>query len=156
MNTISNICPQCGNLCKTKFCNKSCAASYNNRVYPKRQASVWPCIRCGKDSPYRRKYCLDCKQLLLYRKLEGLSMGAYKALFSKDSVAYTALRGMAKSRWSGECSCAICGYTNHVQLCHILDLHKIPDDSPAKVAVSRDNLIQLCPNHHWEFDHGML
>ena len=44
-----------------KFCGSSCAATYNNRVYPKRtQGRQRPkCLECGKEiiGRYDRKYC---------------------------------------------------------------------------------------------------
>jgi hypothetical protein len=31
-----------------------------------------------------------------------------------------------------------------------------PLDTPISVVNSLDNLVGLCPNCHWEFDHGLL
>ena len=53
-------------------------------------------------------------------------------------------------------ACAVCGYDAHYEVCHIrpiTDFH--PPDFVAQVN-ELSNLVALCPNHHWEFDHGKL
>ena len=62
-------CKNCGNeiILKNKkqvvnvFCGASCAATYNNKLYPKRVKSFIPldCLYCGKlvDKPRPNKYC---------------------------------------------------------------------------------------------------
>lgn len=52
--------------------------------------------------------------------------------------------------------CAVCGYSNHVEIAHIKAVSEFDGDAEIKEINSVDNLIGLCPNHHWEFDHGML
>lgn len=52
--------------------------------------------------------------------------------------------------------CAICGYTNHVEVAHIKAVSEFDDDDTIEVINSIDNLIALCPNHHWEYDNGIL
>lgn len=50
--------------------------------------------------------------------------------------------------------CAKCGYSNHVEIAHI---KAVSDDSVTIAEInSINNLIALCPNHHWEYDHGIL
>jgi tryptophan halogenase len=50
--------------------------------------------------------------------------------------------------------CACCGYDKHVELCHIKSLSSFGDDSLISEANHKDNIVQLCPNCHWEFDNG--
>jgi len=52
--------------------------------------------------------------------------------------------------------CVRCGYDKHIEVCHRRSLASFPDDTPISVVNSLDNLVGLCPNHHWEFDHGLL
>lgn len=52
--------------------------------------------------------------------------------------------------------CAICGYDNHVEIAHIRPVSDFPGDTLISEINSKDNLIALCPNHHWEYDHGIL
>jgi hypothetical protein len=35
-------------------------------------------------------------------------------------------------------------------------LTSFPLDTPIAVVNDLDNLVGLCPNCHWEFDHGLL
>ena len=46
-------------------------------------------------------------------------------------------------------SCAICGYDKHVDAAHLVAKHVVDDDST-------ENGAPLCPNHHWELDHGHI
>lgn len=52
--------------------------------------------------------------------------------------------------------CAICGYNKHVEVAHIKAVSEFSDDAKLEEINSIDNLIGLCPNHHWEFDNGIL
>jgi len=52
-------CLHCGdNTHNPKFCNSSCAASYNNTVKPKRVRQYKICPTCGSEHR-RRKFCSD-------------------------------------------------------------------------------------------------
>ena len=53
-------------------------------------------------------------------------------------------------------SCLFCGYQNHIEVAHIKAVSEFDDDVLISEINSSDNLIGLCPNHHWEFDHGIL
>lgn len=52
--------------------------------------------------------------------------------------------------------CAICGYTNHVEVAHIKAVSEFTDEDTISDINSISNLIGLCPNHHWEYDNGIL
>lgn len=52
--------------------------------------------------------------------------------------------------------CAICGYDKHVEVAHIKPVSDFNDDTKISEINSLDNLIGLCPNHHWEYDNGIL
>jgi predicted restriction endonuclease len=52
--------------------------------------------------------------------------------------------------------CAICGYSNHVEVAHIKAVNEFDDSATIKEIDSIANLIGLCPNHHWEYDNGIL
>ena len=52
--------------------------------------------------------------------------------------------------------CAICGYHHHVEIAHIKAVSKFEDSATIREINSIDNLIGLCPNHHWEYDNGIL
>lgn len=52
--------------------------------------------------------------------------------------------------------CAICGYSNHIEIAHIKAVSEFDDNTLISEIDNSSNLIGLCPNHHWEFDNGLL
>jgi predicted HNH restriction endonuclease len=52
--------------------------------------------------------------------------------------------------------CYICSYDKHVEVCHRRPIHEFSLFILVKEINSLSNLVYLCPNCHWEFDHGML
>lgn len=55
-----------------------------------------------------------------------------------------------------EYKCAICGYDKHIEIAHIKAVSDFDDSTKISDINSIDNLIALCPNHHWEYDNGIL
>lgn len=52
--------------------------------------------------------------------------------------------------------CAICGYDKHVEIAHVKAVSEFDDSATIAEINSIDNLIALCPNHHWEYDNGII
>lgn len=52
--------------------------------------------------------------------------------------------------------CAICGYDKHVEIAHIKAVSEFDDSATIAEINSLNNLIALCPNHHWEYDNGII
>ena len=52
--------------------------------------------------------------------------------------------------------CYICGYSNHIEIAHIKSVSSFDDDVLVSEINHINNLLPLCPNHHWEFDNGLL
>jgi predicted restriction endonuclease len=52
--------------------------------------------------------------------------------------------------------CAVCSYSLHVDTCHRKAINSFPDNALIQEINNAKNLIGLCKNHHWEFDHGYL
>jgi hypothetical protein len=117
----------------------------------------------GKKWKRKRKFCNKClmdhqlrnstfKSLMGDRTL-GEYLEQYKA--KSHSNKYCGIRNHASkviNRSKREKVCVECGYSNHVEICHIKG---IADHSPdTKISEINDltNLVYLCPNHHWEFD----
>lgn len=55
-----------------------------------------------------------------------------------------------------EHKCSICGYDKHVEVAHIKPVSGFDENTPIFEINSISNLIALCPNHHWEYDNGIL
>jgi hypothetical protein len=52
--------------------------------------------------------------------------------------------------------CVNCGYDKHIEVCHRRALTSYPLDTPIAIVNDLSNLVGLCPNCHWELDHGLL
>jgi hypothetical protein len=150
-------CLQCGvETNNPKFCCSSCAARYNNRVYPKRRKLLFFCKSCGAETRYRRTYCVDCdptkpKDFSHATIAEIRSRALYQANAWIRKLARRAYANASKPMF-----CYRCGYSKHVEICHVQPIQDFPDDTQMSVVNSPDNLVALCPNCHWEFDHGLL
>ena len=48
--------------------------------------------------------------------------------------------------------CICCGYDKHFEVAHIKAVSDFDDDALISEINNEDNLIALCPNHHWEYD----
>ena len=46
--------------------------------------------------------------------------------------------------------------SKHVELCHIKPIASFKDSALLSEVNSKNNIVQLCPNCHWELDHGIL
>ena len=148
---------------KKKFCSHTCAAIYNNRNRKRKIYQHSLCQSCGVEvknkSNYVRKFCSIClKKYTLHGKdICGMSK---KDLFSKDyfigrsTIQSHARRLYAKSEKPKHC--IICGYSKHFQTSHIKSVSSFQDTALVSEINSLDNLVALCPLHHWEFDHGLL
>jgi predicted restriction endonuclease len=49
-----------------------------------------------------------------------------------------------------------CGYSKHVEACHIRRIADFPASATVGEINHADNMLVLCPNCHWEFDAGLL
>lgn len=52
--------------------------------------------------------------------------------------------------------CKVCGYDKHYEVAHLKAVKDFEKDAKVLDINHIDNLIALCPNHHWEFDNGLL
>ena len=152
-----NICPNCGTETKNpKFCSKSCSAVVNNKLHPKR-ISQRKCIVCGaKTMSYAHARCAE--HYAAFKAGSTKTIGEMRhALCNRGrhpSWIHAAVRKHARymHRVLLQRPCAKCGYTKHVELAHVKSLTAFPDETPLRVVNAAENVIQLCPNCHWEFD----
>jgi hypothetical protein len=184
-----HICKECGKVIiplerrgglaqarKKKFCNKQCAAKYNNSDKPKRKKATekWGgCHRCGIEILYtqrtdkgywKREYCSDCRLLVSAEKRNTVVIARLtkRGLLERRgdwtsaniAIRVGAQRAYAKS--GKPYICHECGYSLHVEICHIRDVADFPETALISEINDPENLVALCPNHHWEFDSGLL
>lgn len=118
-------------------------------------------------SSNNKKKILDrCKSLniefLSIKKVDLIKDKTKGELFDNRKnwqSARTAIRKDAQKSFenSGKTyKCIICGYDKHVEIAHIKAVSEFEDNALISEINHPDNLIGLCPNHHWEYDNGLL
>lgn len=161
-------CLQCqSNTNNAKFCSSSCSATHNNsKREPK--VSVKYCKSCEKPFSVKwdKRARLNCDQCVKARSYikdkfdlnQQRTVGEFKNEHSNaHSRPWTdRIRGMARGQHSKHKHPCVCGYSLHVEVCHKEAITDFPDSSTVAEINHPDNIIFLCRNCHWEFDHGHL
>lgn len=148
-------CQSCGKeTSNPKYCSRSCAAIETNKT-PKRKRKLSACIVCNSDTgSARRSYCADCGST---RLVESRALSEVKG--RRRYQAHSQVRNHARNvfvRDIGITFCEVCGYDKHYEVCHIKAISDFSEEALVKDINNVNNLIALCPNCHWEFDHGFL
>lgn len=95
--------------------------------------------------------------------MKCINKGQIKYLTIKDcmvsarhgqSAKFNIIRGRARNMYKHIKSCQFCGYSNHVEVCHIKPIHEFSEDTLISVVNDPSNILILCPNCHWEHDHS--
>lgn len=148
------------------FCSKSCSAKINNlgkRRHPPRN-----CVNCNKNYITTKTHrslrrCEECiKQLMTPQ--EGKNMTLQQHL-ERDSIKdkphswrLAHIRHYNRS-WNKDLlkfPCQVCGYSKHIELAHIKPMHSFSLNDKLGDINASSNIVVLCPNHHWEFDNGLI
>jgi hypothetical protein len=149
-------CLQCNKFTTNdKFCSRSCAASYNNKVKPKRIRKPSNCKTCNKPIQSRRSYCLDCNPF--YVDWAKITFG--DVISRRRYQAHSRIRDLARNIYikSDKPKCCLwCNYDKHFEVCHILPIYTFSHETSIAEINNLNYLIALCPTHHWELDHGLL
>ena len=136
------------------FCSKQCAAKHNN-IIPKRKKTK-KCRICKNLIFSQVSYCIDCYTAKHYLKDKTLAEAIKNR---QDANRYTGIRGNARKIYEAsektKC-CAVCGYKKHFHICHIKDIAKFSLGTLISTINDINNLVALCPTHHWELDHDEL
>lgn len=135
---------------KNSFCSKSCAAKFNNtrptRAPRKKKPRI--CVRCRKTFYiHSRLLCPECKNFR--------SENASNRKKGESSARNIRSHSRYKRHQLGG-ACVACGYDIHVEVCHIKPVSEFPDEAMLGEINALWNLVVLCPNHHWEFDSGLI
>jgi hypothetical protein len=144
-----------------KFCNKSCAATYNGKAHPKRskERANWPkCRTC--DNTVVAKYYVYCRECITKRKHfhgipadeQTIEHASRRGGANRYDIIRTHARRIYRKELEG--SCEKCGYDKHVELCHIKPISAFDKQTVTVEVNHRSNIMFLCPNCHWEFDHS--
>ncbi|MGY3088093.1 hypothetical protein ACVWYF_001126 [Hymenobacter sp. UYAg731] len=151
-----NNCQHCGaETANAKYCSRSCANHVNGHLFPSRKPVARSCKYCGVTLQARRTTCDACNPSIVdwrtvpLQQLKSKALQQYAAQIR--SLARVIYRKSARPKM-----CAVRGYDMHYEVCHIKPINDfLLTDSVADVN-ELSNLVALCPNHHWEFDHGRL
>jgi predicted nucleic acid-binding Zn ribbon protein len=144
------------------FCSKSCSASYNNKGV-RRHGKTKSCKSCGEPISNRNTYCSkECMRFYLGHNLPTTTLDEIHESLSvkgkhpswKNSVVRNNNRIVNKELT--KLNCANCDYELHVELCHVKPLSSFDGNATLAEVNSRENVIQLCRNCHWELDNGFL
>lgn len=149
---------QPGEARKKKFCNRSCAASFNNRKYPKRLRDERTICRCGNKKDFHAKLCHDC---MCVERLAQAEKKPIKEFFNEGNarIKYSAIRTWARTAmriWGVEKCCAICGFSIVIEIHHWERISDCSEDSLLGEVNSRENMDYLCPNDHAMAERGLL
>ena len=122
------------------FCSKTCSVSYNNVTRNKKKKSK----------------VINKKQLPKYLTMTKKELFSY---YNNWQTARNQIRKHAVKTYNESNKpkyCHICGYSHHYDVAHIKSVSSFSDNSKLQDINNIDNLIALCPNHHWEYDNSIL
>lgn len=132
-----------------KYCSRSCAAKVSNKTPKRKKTKV--CKTCSECIFNSRTYCSSCWD----KRKTALDMTLEEAIYDKHhkSSAFALIRSRARTVMKNVSSCQNCGYSKHVEICHVRPISKFPKDTLISEINDKTNLVALCRNCHWEFDH---
>ena len=166
MPALKKICEECEIEFVTpyerqRFCNRSCSNKGVHRRTKKEVICFY--AECSNVVDYyTHKFCRECKDLGRHRHKQFNGRLPSETTLEeycprKGANAYDSVRANARTSVKQEiadgASCAHCSYSKHVEVCHIKPIALYDRSTTIDVINARENLILLCPNCHWEFDH---
>jgi len=142
---------------KKRFCNASCAATYNNHNSPNRPKTgqSYICPDCKKKKHRDAVKCSSCKTK---DRVEALFMATLSSLTNLESPSrciYNEVRKHAKdvmAVYGMKRACIICGYERVVDVCHKIPISSFQESALIGEVNGLKNICFMCKNHHSEFD----
>ncbi len=144
---------------KMMFCKRQCAS-----LNMKKNSKIKLCKYCSINNVIGKKIsCDECKTIRSSKHrrqifYEETTLEQLKEKYS--TLAYHAkIRGISRQIYKaskGSMQCEACGYSLHVDICHIKDVKDFNMQSTLIEVNNINNLIALDKRCHWEFDHGYL
>lgn len=118
--------------------------------------------RDGRSGYYFRENCDKCLRVAIYERQSTVNKMTKGELFDSRKSWHSYRSAIAKDarsvfdiNYKPRC-CGVCGYDKHVGIAHIKSVSDFDDDVLISEIDDINNLIVLCPNHHWEYDSGLL
>ena len=157
-----NNCSYCGDEYKSKsksksFCSQNCAVKFDDFISPKGNKSS-SCKTCLKPIEAHNTWCGVCiGDAPESQKRPDMKLGKLKKLFPYPLWRRKVSLQGHKTAKNVQDKCLHCGFDEHVELCHIKPIKNFSDDAMYIAEVNcEENLVKLCPNHHWSLDSGKL
>ena len=145
-----------------KFCSRSCNLLYQNRL---KNNKIYDglCKHCNEKISNKwtsRKYCDACQEIC-NPNIVNWSKITVKQLRDKLKTFqfHARIRALARKNYQNNNKpkeCKICGYKKYFEICHIKPISQFSTDTTIAQVNDINNLVALCRNCHWEFDHGLL
>lgn len=134
-----NQCLNCGReTSNPKFCSRRCF-----------------CQVCGSEASHRRKHCDTHSVRTIATNQITVREIQRRAKFQANARIRQMARRVYRDRGL-PLRCCICGYSTQMEICHKRSIAEFPVYALVSEVNAQDNLVCLCPNHHWELDHGLL
>jgi hypothetical protein len=157
---ITKPCEVCKKECKRSqlhfnkfkhiFCSNSCSAKFTNKTRPKR-TTLPDCIICKKRlTSHKYEVCMLC------RREEANKQSLASVIHSYGKDKYNNIRARARELYKQERTngtCAKCNYKGSLDVCHIKPISSFHLETKVSEINHKDNILILCKNCHWEFDH---
>jgi HNH endonuclease len=148
-----------------KFCDHRCAAiNRNGRAVRHGLSLTASCAYCERS--FRRKrlrVAKFCSRACINKARCRISLNSTKAEIFALRRGYQSARSSIQRharetfKASGNpMACAVCRYEKHAEVAHRKSVADFPGEAKLSEINALANLVALCPNHHWEFDHGQL
>jgi hypothetical protein len=141
---------------KCNFCNKILEVQPHQKVsYVRTKKFCNP--RCS--ALLREQFTKKPKYVRVDKTLTERTKGELFEKRSNYQSARSAIQCHARFTFkeqSPTLSCITCGYSNHIEVAHKQSVSSFPNSALIKDINNISNLVGLCPNHHWEFDNGLL
>ncbi len=121
------------------------------------------CVGCSSEfviASRSQRYCSnECRERCYTLRFSSKT----KSSIFCDTRSWQAARSMIQEnarnvffRKSPNSKCHICDYDNHIEVCHIKSVSSFDDEDTMGEINNINNLVGLCPNHHWEFDNKIV
>lgn len=140
-----------------KFCSVKCVNRINaikNTKHGKYIKKDKICPECKENHQKLTMNCCSHKCQVINKNRSIKKNSISKDIHSNFTTISSNARRVAK--YFKEYRCFKCSYKLHNEVCHIKPVSEFDDNATLYEINHPDNLIMLCPNHHWEFDNGYL
>jgi 5-methylcytosine-specific restriction endonuclease McrA len=84
-----------------------------------------------------------------------LKEAIYEKHHKSSAFALIRTRARAEGKKLGFTKCCKCGYDKHIEVAHIKPISSFSEEVMISIINSKENIMPLCPNCHWEYDHNL-